>query len=47
VRPEPARLTERQAKFIAGCVMFGDPEALREKAREFALKAQQAKDHIE
>ena len=27
--------------------MFGDPEALREKARQFALKAQQAKDHRE
>ena len=25
--------------------MFNDPDALREKAREFALKAQQAKDH--
>jgi len=25
--------------------MFSDPEALREKAREFARKAQQAKDH--
>jgi hypothetical protein len=27
--------------------MFSDPEVLREKAREFALKAQQAKDHSE
>ena len=27
--------------------MFGDPEVLREKAREFALRAQQAKDHSE
>ena len=27
--------------------MFSDPEALREKAREFGLKAQQAKNHHE
>ena len=27
--------------------MFSDPEVLREKAREFALKAQHAKNHSE
>jgi len=32
---------------VSGCVMFSDPEALRGKAREFALKAQRAKDHQE